>query len=340
MPSAMILGLAGTVVTPEEAAFFRDGDPWGFILFRRNVESPDQVRALCAALRAAVGRDAPILVDQEGGRVQRLGPPHWAKHPPAAAYHRLDLSLEERLALCRLGARLIAAELADVGIDVDCVPCLDVPVPGADGIIGDRAYADVPDLVARYGRAAAQGLLDEGVLPVIKHMPGHGRAGVDSHLALPRVDTPRADLEAHDFPPFAALADMPLGMTAHVVYEAIDDEAPATTSARVIAEVIRGALAFDGLLMTDDLGMHALAGSFDARARASLAAGCDVILHCSGAMDEMRGVASVTPALAGDAARRAEAALARRRRPAEPLDLVDARARLAAALAPVLAPSA
>ncbi|WP_372426534.1 beta-N-acetylhexosaminidase [Salinarimonas chemoclinalis] len=336
----MILGLAGTALAPEEAAFFRDADPWGFILFRRNVESPGQVRDLCAALRDAVGRDAPILVDQEGGRVQRLGPPHWPAHPPAAVYHRLDRPLDEKLDLCRLGARLIAAELADVGIDVDCVPCLDVPVPGAHGIIGDRAYADTPALVARYGRAAADGLLDEGVLPVIKHMPGHGRAGVDSHLALPRVEAPREALDPSDLAPFVALADMPLGMTAHVVYAAVDEDAPATTSRRVIAEVIRRDIGFDGLLMTDDLGMKALAGGFDARARAALAAGCDVVLHCSGAMDEMRAVAAVAPALAGDAARRADAALAMRRRRADPLDPVDARARLAAALAPALAPEA
>ncbi|MGP9822184.1 beta-N-acetylhexosaminidase [Salinarimonas sp. NSM] len=336
----MILGLAGTALAPEEAAFFREADPWGFILFKRNVESPGQVRALCAALREAVGRDAPILVDQEGGRVQRLGPPHWPAHPPAAVYHRLDRPLEEKLDLCRLGARLIAAELAAVGIDVDCVPCLDVPVPGAHGIIGDRAYADTPALVARYGRAAAEGLLDEGVLPVIKHIPGHGRAGVDSHLALPLVEATQEELEASDLAPFVALADMPLGMTAHVVYAAFDAHAPATTSQRVIAEVIRRDIGFDGLLMTDDLGMKALAGGFDARARAALAAGCDVILHCSGAMDEMRAVAAVAPALAGDAARRADAALAMRRRRADPLDPVDARARLAAALAPVLAPEA
>ena len=280
-----------------------------------------------------MGRDAPILVDQEGGRVQRLGPPHWPKHPPAAVYHRLALPIEEALDLCRLGARLIAAELAAVGIDVDCLPCLDVPVPGADAIIGDRAYADDPALVARYGRAAALGLLDEGVLPVIKHVPGHGRAGVDSHKALPVVEATREELESGDFPPFVALADMPLGMTAHVVYTAFDAQAPATHSALVVSEVIRGMIAFEGLLMTDDLGMHALGGGFDARAAKALAAGCDVALHCSGDMGEMRAVASACPVLAGDAARRADAALAARRRRAEPMDLVDARTRLAAALA-------
>lgn len=333
MPRAMILGLAGPTLSPAETAFFCDADPWGFILFRRNVESPAQVAALTRALREAVGRDAPILVDQEGGRVQRLGPPHWPAHPPAAAYDRLALPLEEKLELCRLGARLIAAELAAVGLDVDCLPCLDVPVPGADAVIGDRAYADDPARVARFGRAAALGLLDEGVLPVVKHLPGHGRAGVDSHKALPVVEVTQEELEGSDFAPFVALADMPLGMTAHVVYTAFDTQAPATHSARVVCEVIRGMIGFDGLLMTDDLGMHALGGGFDARAAKALAAGCDVALHCSGDMGEMEAVASVAPGLAGEAARRAEAALAARGRRAEPIDLVDARARRDAALA-------
>lgn len=333
MPRAMILGLAGPTLSAAEAAFFREADPWGFILFKRNVASPAQVADLTRALRDVVGRDAPILVDQEGGRVQRLGPPHWATHPPAAAYDRLPLPMEEKLALCRLGARLIAAELAQVGIDVDCLPCLDVPVPGADAIIGDRAYADDPARVARFGRAAAQGLLDEGVLPVIKHLPGHGRAGVDSHEALPVVEVSQEELEGSDFAPFVALADMPLAMTAHVVYTAFDAHAPATHSPRIVAEVIRGLIGFDGLLMTDDLGMHALGGPFGERAAKALAAGCDVALHCSGDMGEMKAVAAVAPVLAGEAARRAEAALAARRRRAEPLDLVDARARRDAALA-------
>lgn len=331
MPSALILGLAGPTLAPDEAAFFRAVDPWGFILFRRNVESPAQVAALTRALRDAVGRDAAVLVDQEGGRVQRLGPPHWPKHPPAAAYDRLALPLEQKLALCRLGSRLIAAELAAVGIDVDCVPCLDVPIPGAHAVIGDRAYAGTPGLVARYGRAAALGLLDEGVAPVIKHVPGHGRAGVDSHLALPVVEATREELEGSDVAPFAALADMPMAMTAHVIYTAFDAQAPATHSPRVIGEVIRGLIGFDGLLMTDDLGMKALGGGFDDRAAKALAAGCDVILHCSGDRAEMEAVASVAPALAGDAARRADAARPRRR--AAPIDLVDARARRDAALA-------
>jgi beta-N-acetylhexosaminidase len=333
MPRAMILGLAGPTLSAAEAAFFREADPWGFILFKRNVASPAQVADLTRALRDVVGRDAPILVDQEGGRVQRLGPPHWAKHPPAAVYDRLPLPMEEKLALCRLGARLIAAELAQVGIDVDCLPCLDVPVPGADAIIGNRAYADDPARVARFGRAAAQGILDEGVLPVIKHLPGHGRAGVDSHEALPVVEVSQEELEGSDFAPFVALADMPLAMTAHVVYTAFDAHAPATHSPRIVAEVIRGLIGFDGLLMTDDLGMHALGGPFGERAAKALAAGCDVALHCSGDMGEMKAVAAVAPVLAGEAARRAEAALAARRRRAEPLDLVDARARRDAALA-------
>lgn len=331
---AAILGLSGPTLTPDEAAFFREADPFGFILFRRNVESPAQVRALTQALREAVSRDAPILIDQEGGRVQRMGPPHWPAYPPAARYDDPSRPIEERLALCRLAARLIAHDLAQVGIDVDCVPCLDVPVPGAHDVIGDRAYAREPVRVARFGRAAAEGLLDEGVLPVIKHIPGHGRAGVDSHLALPVVEASAAALEESDFPPFVALADMPMGMTAHVVYTAFDAERPATTSPRVIAEVIRGLIGFDGLLMSDDLGMHALAGDFASRTRDSLAAGCDVVLHCSGAMAEMEAVVAAAPALAGEPLRRARAALALRERRAEPLDLVDARARLAAGLAP------
>lgn len=330
---AAILGLSGPSLTDREAAFFREADPFGFILFKRNIDGPDQVRALTRALREAVSRDAPILVDQEGGRVQRLGPPHWPAYPPGAAYDDPARPIEERLALCRLGARLIAHDLAQVGIDVDCLPCLDVPVPGAHDVIGDRAYARDPARVARFGRAAALGLLDEGVLPVIKHIPGHGRAGVDSHLALPVVDASAAALEESDFPPFVALADMPMGMTAHVVYTAFDGTRPATTSPRVIDRVVRGLIGFDGLLMSDDLGMHALEGDFAARTRDSLAAGCDVALHCSGAMAEMEAVVAAAPPLAGDALRRAEQALAMRNRRAEPLELVDARARLAAGLA-------
>jgi beta-N-acetylhexosaminidase len=337
MTRAFIAGCSGPILTPDEAAFFRDADPWGFILFRRNIENPEQVRALCAALRETVGRaDAPVLIDQEGGRVQRMGPPHWPKYPPGRAYGRVyaDDPLAGR-ELTRLGARLIAHDLLAAGITVDCLPVLDVPIEGSHDIIGDRAYARDPEKVAVLGRAAAEGLMAGGVLPVIKHMPGHGRAFADSHLALPVVETPRAALEAHDFVPFRILADMPLAMSAHVVYTAIDPEHPATTSPVVIREIIRGHVGYDGLLMTDDLSMHALSGSFRGRAEAAIAAGCDMLLHCNGAMEEMTAVAEGAPDLASDALRRARAALTRLRHEPEPFDPVDARARLDAALAMV-----
>jgi beta-N-acetylhexosaminidase len=332
---AFIVGCSGPVLTPEEEAFFRAAEPWGFILFRRNVETPEQVRALTAALRDTVGRaDAPILIDQEGGRVQRMGPPHWPAYPPGRTYGRLagnDPLYQREIA--RLGARLMANDLRAVGIDVDCLPVLDVPVPGAHDVIGDRAYAHVPETVAMLGRAAAEGLIAGGVLPVIKHIPGHGRAGADSHHDLPVVHASREELERQDFVPFRHLADMPLAMTAHVVYTALDPDRPATTSPAVMTEVIRGHMGYDGLVMSDDLSMNALAGTLKERARAAFAAGCDMALHCNGRLDEMDAVASETPELAGEAKRRAAAALARIRHEPEPLNVVDARARLAAALA-------
>src|SRR4051812_21906370 len=317
---AFIAGCAGFELTPDETAFFRDAEPWGFILFKRNVDTPGQVRALCNALRATVGRsDAPILIDQEGGRVQRMGPPHWPKYPSGNAYARLQGGDPvARRELTRLAARLMAHDLLSVGINVDCVPVLDVPVPGAHDVIGDRAYAKDPETVAVLGRAAAEGLLAGGVLPVIKHIPGHGRSVADSHLALPVVDASRADLERNDFAPFRVLADMPLAMTAHVVYTALDPDHPATTSARVIEEIIRGHIRYDGLVMSDDLSMQALSGSFRERAEASFAAGCDVVLHCNGRMEEMRPIAEASPLLGGSPLRRAEAALQRIRHEPEP----------------------
>ena len=329
---AAIFGCSGPRLTPDEAAFFRDARPWGFILFRRNVESPHQVRALTAALRETVGdAAAPMLVDQEGGRVQRLAPPHWPRYPPARAYGEAARDPAERRALVRLGARLIACDLAGVGINVDCAPVLDVPAPGAHDIIGARAYADTPQDVATLGRAVAEGLIAGGVLPVIKHLPGHGRALADSHEHLPVVEADAASLSAHDFVPFRRNADLPLAMTAHVVYAAFDPEHPATTSAIVIRDIIRGEIGFDGLLMTDDLSMKALAGSFEDRARAALFAGCDVVLHCNGSMEEMRGVAAGATALAGKSQLRADAALGRLAAIREPLDVDAARARFAAA---------
>jgi beta-N-acetylhexosaminidase len=334
---AFIVGCSGPKLTQDERAFFRDAKPWGFILFKRNIETPDQVRALTAALRETVGvSDAPILVDQEGGRVQRMGPPHWRRYPPGRAYGRAaggDPLMQREIA--RLGARLIADDLLAVGINVDCLPVLDVPAPGAHDIIGDRAYANDPVTIAVLGRAASEGLLAGGVLPVIKHMPGHGRAGADSHEALPVVRASRAELEATDFEPFRVLADMPLAMTAHVVYTAIDPDEPATTSRRVIDDVIRGSIGFAGLVMSDDVSMKALSGSLRERAVAALAAGCDVALHCNGKLDEMQAVAEAAPMLTGVAKQRADSALARLRHRPEPLDPVDAHARLTAALAMV-----
>ncbi|MGY2050199.1 beta-N-acetylhexosaminidase [Methylobacterium sp. JK268] len=329
---ALILGCAGTALHPDEVAFFRDVQPWGFILFKRNIGTPDEVRALSDSLRDTVGRaDAPVLIDQEGGRVQRMGPPHWRAYPSARTYARAG-GREEGPALARLGARLMAHDLAAVGITVDCAPILDVPVPGANAVIGDRAYGTDPDTVAAFGRAVAEGLMEGGVLPVVKHVPGHGRGNADSHLALPVVEADRASLDAHDFAPFRALRDLPLAMSAHVVFAALDPEHPATTSARVIGEVIRGQIGFDGLLMTDDLSMKALSGSFRGRTEAAFRAGIDVALHCNGDRDEMEGVAAAAPILAGAALRRAEAALARRTPPA-PFDVTEAAARLEAGLA-------
>jgi len=334
---ALIVGCSGLELTPQEMAFIREVQPWGFILFRRNIAAPDQVRRLTASFRDLVGRDdAPVLIDQEGGRVQRMGPPHWPKYPPGRAFAQMPSRDDgARREMVRLGARLMAHDLRAVGINVDCVPVLDVPVAGAHDIIGDRAYGTDPESVATLGRAAAAGLLAGGVLPVVKHVPGHGRAGADSHHALPVVDAPLELLRAQDFLPFRHLADMPLAMTAHVVYTAIDRDHPATTSRVVIDTIIRGEIGFDGLLMSDDLSMQALSGTLGERAEAAFAAGCDVALHCNGVLDEMVAVAKAAPALEGKARARAESALARIRHLPEPLDPGDARARFEAALAAV-----
>jgi beta-N-acetylhexosaminidase len=322
---AVIFGCADVMLGADERAFFRDADPLGFILFKRNCETPEQVRALVAALRDSVGRaDAPVLIDQEGGRVARLTPPRWPSYPPAAAI--AALGGEAALEAAWLGARLIAEDLAALGITVDCMPVLDLRLPGADAIIGDRAYGEAPAEVALLGRAVCQGLLDGGVLPVIKHMPGHGRGTVDSHLALPVVDAPRAALEASDFAPFRALADMPWAMTAHIRYEAIDAGRPATLSSTLIAEVIRRDIGFGGVLVSDDLSMKALGGGLGERARGALAAGCDVVLHCNGDRAEMEVVANACRPLDAAARERIEDAEARRRH-AEPIDRAALRAR-------------
>ena len=330
---AAIFGCRGPTLLPEEGAFFREARPWGFILFGRNVQSPDQVRSLTDALRATVDRpDAPVLIDQEGGRVARLGPPHWRKYPPGRAYGELPANDPLlRREITRLGARLLAHDLTALGISVDCLPVLDVPQPGAHDVIGDRAYGTTADEVAVLGRAACEGLIAGGVLPVIKHIPGHGRAMADSHLDLPVVDAIYAQLDARDFAPFRMLSDMPMAMTAHVVYMAVDPRHPATTSRKAMTQVVRGAIGFDGLVMTDDLSMKALHGDLTSRAKASLAAGCDVVLHCNGDMTEMTAVLAGTKPLAGRAAQRARAALARIASAPEPFDVAAGRARFDAA---------
>lgn len=291
-PLAAIFGLQGHRLSAEEKAFFADADPYGFILFARNVDTPDQVRALVDELRACVGRAAPVLIDQEGGRVRRLRPPHWRDAPSMAPFVALyERDPQAAAEAVRLNARLLAAELVALGIDVDCYPLADVPVKGAHDIIGDRAFGYDPAVVSHLAAIACAGLLDGGVMPVVKHIPGHGRAAADSHLDLPVVDASLDELRATDFVPFKALKDAPYGMTAHIVYTAVDAERPATTSPAVINGIVRGELGFEGLLMTDDLSMKALTGRFQDRAADSLAAGCDLVLHCKGAMDEMTAVA-------------------------------------------------
>jgi beta-N-acetylhexosaminidase len=330
MPSrAFITGVSGLELTASERDFLRAERPWGFILFKRNADSPAQVTQLVAQLRETVGEpNAPVLIDQEGGRVQRLGPPHWPAYPPGAVFGSLyDRDPALGLKAARLSNRLIAADLAELGITVDCLPLADVPVTGADAVIGNRAYGTEPAKVAAIARAVTDGLEQGGVLPVLKHIPGHGRATADSHFRLPTVDAAREELERTDFAAFIPLADLPMAMTAHVVFCALDSAHPATTSATIIQQVIRGGIGFQGLLMSDDVSMNALAGSIAERTRAIVGAGCDMVLHCNGKLDEMREVASQTPELSGKALERAVKALASRK-PPQPLDRRAARAEL------------
>ncbi len=338
-PRAVVFGCAGTVLTADEAAFFAESDPLGFILFRRNCETPDQVATLVRDLRASVGRpDAPVLIDQEGGRVARMRPPHWPAHPPMGVFGAL--ARQDRAAAREaawINGRLLAHMLTEVGVTVDCAPVCDVPVDGAHDIIGDRAFGRDPDLVADLARATAEGLMAGGVLPVIKHIPGHGRALADSHAELPVVDAPREALEATDFAPFRALADLPLAMVAHVVLKAIDPTAPASTSAIVMREVVRGpAIGFDGLLFADDLSMNALAGDVRTRAKAVVAAGNDIVLHCNGVLDEMRAVAEVVPPMSYAAAQRWARAQAMRGTP-KPADIGALKERMDDLLRPIKA---
>jgi beta-N-acetylhexosaminidase len=330
---AFITGVSGLELSAAEREFIRGERPWGFILFKRNVETPDQVSALVEELRTCLGEaDAPVLIDQEGGRVARLGPPHWPVYPPGAAFGALyDLDPALGLQAARLSSRLIAADLIDLGITVDCLPLADVPVAGANAVIGNRAYGTEPAKVAAIARAVTGGLEQGGVLPVLKHIPGHGRATADSHFRLPTIDTPREELERTDFAAFRPLADLPMAMTAHVVFSALDPAQPATTSATIIRQVIRGQIGFQGLLMSDDVSMNALAGSIAERTRAIVNAGCDMILHCNGKLDEMRDVARETPELTGEALQRAIRALTSRK-PPEALDRQAARAELDALL--------
>ena len=328
MRSRAIYGCAGTTLSADERAFFRDAQPWGFILFARNVHDRAQVRALVDDLRQTVGGAAPVLIDQEGGRVARLKPPGWKARPPAARFGQLYAAQQEpALEAVYLNARLIAHDLTEIGINVNCAPVLDLPVEGASDVIGDRAFAHDPAAIIDLGRMQIEGFLEGGVLPVMKHVPGHGRATADSHLALPRVSTEEEELSAFDFVTFRSLNTCPLAMTAHVVYEAIDPQRPATTSPKVIRDVIRGEIGFDGLLISDDLSMNALDGPLSSRTKAALFAGCDVVLHCNGKMDEMKAVASEMKPLEGPSLRRAEHALSLLA-PDEDFDLAAAEARL------------
>src|SRR5215469_1864868 len=332
MPHAVVLGCSGESLNAFERDFFSAAAPAGFILFRRNCKSPDQVRELVAALRECVGRpDAPILIDQEGGRVARLRPPHWRLYPSSACLASLPDPLAERAA--RLAARLMADDLQHLDVTVDCLPVLDLPLQGADPVIGDRAYGGDPDRAARLGKSVCKGLLEGGVIPVIKHIPGHGRARVDSHVACPVVETAQDELSRTDFVPFQRLAGMPWAMTAHIIYDAIDPMQPATLSRRVIAELVRGVIGFDGVLISDDLSMQALDGTIGERAQRALDAGCDLALHCNGDPREMElVVAAALPISDRTAKRLARGEAMRRRSAADGFDRREAETRLDAFL--------
>jgi beta-N-acetylhexosaminidase len=332
---AMITGVKALEWSRDECDFIRTYNPWGLILFKRNIDHPAQVKQLIAHFRDMVGRDdAPVLIDQEGGRVQRLGPPHWPLYPAAARFERyISKSQSERIELAGVSAHLMALDLSELGINVDCLPVLDVPTPDGHNVIGDRAYSDRPDVIAAYGRSVLQGLEAGGVLGVMKHIPGHGRARADSHLELPIVTTARAELERVDFYPFKQLASLaPMAMTAHVIFTELDAERPATTSPFIVREFIRGMIGFDGLLMSDDVSMKALKGSFEERTKALFAAGVDVALHCNGDLSEAIPVASASPILADRALERATRALGRIKKPRPSFEnmikLVDARAEI------------
>lgn len=327
MQKAFITGVAGLTLSEPERRLIGEARPAGLILFARNIETASQVRALIAAFKDAAGTDEMmVLVDQEGGRVQRLKPPIASRLPPAAAYlAQAGGNVARAAETAWLVARLLADELTALGFNTDCAPVLDVPVLGAHDIIGNRAFAHEPAAVIRLGRAFAEGLMAGGIIPVMKHIPGHGRAFADSHIELPVVDASRDALVASDLAPFVALKDLPAAMTAHVVYKALDPAAPASTSRRATETIIRGHCGFDGLLMSDDLGMKALSGPFGDRARAVLDAGSDLALHCSGVLVEMIEVAAATRELSSRSLERFDAALAVCARPRIPYDEVAAR---------------
>jgi beta-N-acetylhexosaminidase len=313
---AVIYGLGGSELTQNEKNFFEDVDPYGFIVFQRNVDTPEKLQRLTEDLRSISGRaDLPILVDQEGGRVARMCEPHWRKAPAPTAFGELyTVNPEAALEAVELNSRLFACEQYIAGINVNCLPMLDVRTPTSnEAVIGDRAYSDDVAAIIALGRAAANGSLRGGVLPVIKHMPGHGRAVVDSHEDVPIVDATIAQLESIDFAPFRALADLPLGMTGHLIYPEIAGDEVSTLSRTIIQDVIRskspGRIGFDGLLMTDDLSMGALKIDYASRARGALSAGCDIVLHCNGDSSEMEAVASEIPELSGKSLERAQSAL-------------------------------
>src|SRR5215469_6458527 len=329
MRTRVIFGCAGPTLTADERTFFSSAKPWGFIVFARNIVDGSQVRRLTGELRETVGDErAPILIDQEGGRVARLKPPAWKARAPAARFGELYATSQEvAREAAYLNARLIAQDLGELGINANCAPVLDVPVQGADAVIGDRAFGRDPALIIELGRSMIEGLMEGGVLPVMKHVPGHGRAMADSHLHLPHVACAAEELSATDFVTFRSLNHCPMAMTAHVVYEAIDPQRPATTSPKVIRDVIRGEIGFEGVLLSDDLSMEALSGPLSVRAKAAQFAGCDIVLHCNGSMEEMREVAEEAKPLEDIHLKRAEAALAHLASPQD-FDVAAGEARL------------
>jgi beta-N-acetylhexosaminidase len=331
---AAIYGLAGTELTPNEASFFADSRPAGYNLFKRHIESRQQLRSLTDGLRSLEGHDeVPILIDQEGGRVARMRPPEWQSFPSGEAFDRLyQLAPSSAIEAARVNARALGLMLNEVGINVDCLPMLDVRQPGASDIVGDRALGSEPMQVAALGKAILDGLKSAGVLGVIKHIPGHGRALVDSHYELPHVDASDEELSV-DIEPFERLRDAAMGMTSHLLYTQWDAERPASQSPVIIHDIIRQRIGFDGFLMSDDIGMEALAGDHGQRAAACVAAGCDVALHCDGKMENMLQVANAVPAISAEAEARLSRAMAMRFTPDDEMDFAEAVAKRDALLA-------